>query len=141
MLESGGLPNIMRETNVINDFLSRKYGDVLISAIFDLFDTKMTTCHLSWIIDENIVNFENDHDFWVPRAKDVRSTKFYQSSLIIPNVMRPSVKLTVPLGETCTRVTSRLCNFYLGVPLTIENRNIQTLITHETSQNLKDPRL
>ena len=47
MLESGGSPNIMMETNVINDFLSRKYGDVLIPATFDLFDTKMTTCHLS----------------------------------------------------------------------------------------------
>ena len=45
--------------------------------------------------------------------------------------MRPSVKLTVPLGGICTRVTSLVCDFSSGAPLSIENRKIQTLITHE----------
>ena len=82
----------------------------------------MTTCHSSGIINDNIVNFENDHDFGAPPAKNLGGTKFYQSSLIISKVMRPSVKLTVPLGRICTRVMSLVCNFYSGAPLSIENR-------------------
>ena len=68
-------------------------------------------CHTSWIINEDIVNLKNKHDFWVSRARNVASTKFYQSSSIISKVTRPSFKVKSTTGKTGTRVTSRLSQF------------------------------
>ena len=44
-----------------------------------------------WIINEGIVYFKNEYNFWIPRAKNDRNVKFYRSNSIISKIMRPSV--------------------------------------------------
>jgi len=48
-------------------------------------------CENKILIDEDIVNLKNDHDFWILCAKNVKSTKFHWSILIISKIKRPSV--------------------------------------------------
>ena len=42
------------------------------------------------MINEGIVYFKNEYNFWIPRAKNVRNVKFYRSNSIISKIMRPS---------------------------------------------------
>ena len=75
-------------------------------------------CHTSWIINEDIVNLKNEHDFWVSHVTNVARTKFYQHSSLISKVTRASFKVKntmVKLGQewrhACPSFTRGTFNF------------------------------
>ena len=64
---------------------------------FLLFSIVILLCHSdSWIIKEGIVYFENEYNFWILRAKNVRNVKFYRSNSITSKITRPSFSQISP---------------------------------------------
>ena len=58
---------------------------------FLLFSIVLLLCHShKWIINEGIVHFKNEYNFWIARAKKVRNVKFNRSNSIISKITSPS---------------------------------------------------